>query len=329
MHRDGGFRNPNNTDIAMAESLKLWPHTSPSVILSLGTGQTRRSQVHTQTPFRGKIQNGTLARLLRWSRARLLEAIDGEEVHERVRAALDDTRRMTYFRINPEFPDGLPRLDDVEQIQHIREHIKSYPSKETRTEFKIALIASSFFFELCRSPKHGRAATYLCEGTIRIRGDPGLVLDLLLSLNYPSVEFVSEEDELGEVCLADAICPSCRMFAQHVQFHVRDRDSPHAIYIKLDKDVKYPISGFPQTMSWFCKQQGLFDAFSLGPSERERCVCDRLPELPKLDDRKRRASSQQLPTQAFNHRKARKLTHDELSPTPDADCSGACAGLEE
>ena len=251
-----------------------------------------------------------------------MEAIDGEEVHERVCASLDDTRRTTYFRMNPEFPDGLPRLDDVEQIQHIREHVKSYPSKEMRTEFKIALIASSFFFELCRTPKHGRAAAYLCEGTIRIRGDPNLVLELLLSLNYPSVEFTSEEDELGEVCLAGAICPTCKMFAKHVQFHVRDRDKPHTIYIKLYNDVRYPISGFPQTMSWFCEQQGLFDAFSTGSSERERCVCDRLPELPKLDDRKRRASSQQLTRQASNHRKAKKVKYDEPSPAPYVGCSG-------
>lgn len=190
------------------------------------------------------------------------------------------------------------------------------------TEFKIALIASSFFFELCCTPKYGRAATYLCEGTIRIKGNPNLVLELLLSLNYPSVEFTSEEDELGEVYLAGAICPTCKMFAQHVQSHVRDRDKPHTIYIKLDEDVRYPISGFPQTMSWFCEKQGLFDAFSTSSFERERCVCDRLRELPKLDDRKRRASSQQLTTQASNHRKAKKVKYDELSAVPDVGCSG-------
>lgn len=124
VHLDGGYHNLDNTHIAIADSLKTWPGTLPAVILSLGTGQTPRAHVQKQALLRGKIQSGTLARLLRWSRARLLEAIDGEEVHERVCASLDNARCMTYFRLNPEFPDGLPRLDEVEQIQHIREHVK-------------------------------------------------------------------------------------------------------------------------------------------------------------------------------------------------------------
>jgi hypothetical protein len=291
MHQDGGCHNPNTTDIMIAESSAIWHETRKDLILSLGTGRGSQVTGTSPPPSQGKIHNSALARLLHWGQAKLLEAIDGEEVHERVMESLEKVDRPRCYRWNPVFEDGLPRLDDIASIHSLRDHASSNPCAEMLADLKIAMLASSFFFELRRLPRYCSDGTYMCEGTIRIRGDPNLVLELLAKSNTECAEFVRKGEELGEVQIVDGICPQCKLFSQQVQFRVRGHDDCHAICLKLGKDREHRISGFPQNMAWFCEQQGLYDVFSTGRPSRDHCSCQGPRELSRLDDRKRKKSS--------------------------------------
>lgn len=296
MHQDGGLKNPNTTDILIAEGSAIWHKTRNDYILSLGTGKGPGKKATSTPPSEGRIRNGALARLLHWSQAKLLEALDAEDVDERVQKSLDKDDGPRYFRWNPEFGDGLPRLDGIKSIHDMRERVKSYPCDKILTDVKMAMLASSFFFELRRLPKYCSDGTYMCEGTIRIRGDPNLVLELLATSNTECAEFVRRGEELAEVLIKDGICPQCKLFSQQLQFRVRGHDDCHAICLKLGKGREHRISGFPQNMAWFCEQQGLYDVFSAQHSPRANCPCHETTELAALDSRKRKTSS--LPGQA-------------------------------
>lgn len=172
-YQDGGLRNPNPTDIAVAESRLIWrEETRIDLVLSLGTGLPSRGNGDSLSVMHGRLWNNTLMRLLRWSRSRLLEALDGEEVHRKLEESLDETTLARYIRWNPEFADGLPRLDDLRSMDHLREVVRSSLYDEEVLRMKTAILASSFFFELRGVPRYCRNGTFVCEGSIRIRGDP-------------------------------------------------------------------------------------------------------------------------------------------------------------
>ena len=241
MHQDGGLKNPNTTDILIAESSAIWQRTRNDFILSLGTGKGPGTKATSAPPSKGRIRNGALARILHWSQEKLLLALDAEDIDERVQKSLDKDDGPRYFRWNPEFGDGLPRLDGIKSICDMREHVKSYPCDRILTDVKMAMLASSFFFELRRLPKYCSDGNYICEGTIRIRGDPNLVLELLATSNAECAEFVRRDEELAEVQIMDNICPQCRLFSQQVRFRIRGHDDCHAICLKLGKGREHRI----------------------------------------------------------------------------------------
>ena len=131
----------------------------------------------------------------------------------------------------------------------------------------------------------------MCEGTIRIRGDHNLVLELLATSNSECAEFIRGGEELAEVQIMDSICPQCKLFSQQVRFRVSGHDDCHAICLKLGRGREHRISGFPQNIAWFCEQQGLYDVFSAQHSPRASCPCHETMELAVLDNRKRKMSS--------------------------------------
>ena len=307
MHQDGGLHNPNTTDILIAEGSAIWHNTKKDFILSLGTGRGPEATTSSLPPSQGKIRNGALARLLHWSQAKLLEALDGEEVHERVWESLEEVDRPRYYRWNPVFEDGLPRLDEIESIHGLRDRVDSYPCAKMLADVKLAMLASSFFFELCRVPEYCSDGTYICEGTIRIRGDPSQVLELLSRSSTGCAEFVRKGEELGEVQTIDGICLQCKLFSQQVQFRVRGHDDSHAICLKLGQDREHRISGFPQNMAWFCEQQGLYDVFSAACPSRAYCPCQGPIQLAGPDDRERKIPYLRHKAQSRKHRRAKKM----------------------
>lgn len=274
MYQDGGLSNPNPTDIAVAESKALWDaRTRFDLILSLGTGLSPKVEIASR---QSEAPSNVLSRLVRWSRARLCDSIDSEEVDRRVSKMLGEVDYPIYERWNPKFPSDLPRLDDIKSMDHLCKMVGDSTSEASLAKVKNILVASSFFFELKSLPKYVRSrSSYLCEGTIRIRGDPNLVLELLESLSSGPVQFVMNGERLNDTARSrGGICRKCRRFSQTVKFHVKDMDSPETVSLDLGQGGQHRISGFPQDMAWFCNLQGLHDVFSERPRPRFSCDCE-------------------------------------------------------
>ena len=307
MHQDGGLRNPNTTDILIAESSAIWHKTRMDYIISLGTGRGSEEKVTSAPVSEDRLRNGTLARLLNWSQARLLEVLDAEDIDKRVEKSLGEDDRPRYFRWNPTFVDGAPRLDSIKRIPDMRDHVKSYPCERILADVKMAMLASSFFFELRRLPKYRSDGTYDCEGTIRIRGNPRTVLKLLTDSNAAYAEFVRKGEELAEVDITNGLCPQCQLFSQQVQFRVHGYDDTDPICLKLGKGSEHRISGFPKSMAWFCEQQGLRDVFSTQRPSRNPCSCHDAAKLSGSSTRKRKNNSPPLSPQSGKQLVAKKI----------------------
>lgn len=308
MHQDGGLRNPNTTDILLAESSAIWPKTRMDYVLSLGTGKRpEKNEPASVLPSEEKVCRGTLSRLLNWSQARLLEVLDAEDVDKQVKKSLSEDDRPRYFRWNPAFVDGPPRLDSIKSIGYMRDHVKSYPCERILGDVKMAMLASSFFFELRRLPEYRSDGTYNCEGTVRIRGDPRLVLKLVADLNVACAEFVRRGEELAEVDIANGICSHCHLFSQNVQFRVRGYDDTGPICLKFGKGSEHRISGFPKSMAWFCEQQGLRDVFSAQRPSRSPCSCHDAAKLSWSSSRKRKNNSPPVSSQPGKQLVAKKI----------------------
>ncbi|KAM0714602.1 hypothetical protein Q7P37_009898 [Cladosporium fusiforme] len=274
MYQDGGLSNPNPTDIALVESKALWDaRTRFDLVLSLGTGLSPKVDVASR---QSETPSNVLSRLVRWSRARLFDAIDSEEVDRRVSKMLGEVDYPIYERWNPKFPSDLPRLDDIKSMDRLCEMVGDSTPEASLAKVKKILVASSFFFELKSLPKYVRSrSSYLCEGTIRIRGDPNLVLELLESLNCGPAQFVMNGERLNDAARSrGGICRKCRRFSQTVKFHVKDMHSSETVSLDLGQGGQHRISGFPQDMAWFCNLQGLHDVFSERPRPRCSCECE-------------------------------------------------------
>lgn len=246
-------------------------------MLSLGTGLCSSPQNAVEPPLEITTSTNTLKVLFNWSRARLSEAISAKDVDEQVRASLPEPERSVYLRHDPEFSGDLPRLDDVRSIPRLREKADEYMSHAHVAQVKKIMIASSFFFELRHLPTYDRKdGTYLCEGTIRIRGDPNLVLELISNLEPKSAQFrfVRNGDVLQDDRFSNGICGRCRLYKHHVRFHVQELSHIQTVCLKFDSKMQHRISGFPQKMTWFCEQQGLYDVFSTRRTAFDSCACN-------------------------------------------------------
>lgn len=234
----------------------------------------------------------TLKVLFNWSRARLFDAISAADVDKQVRASLPELERSIYLRHDPEFAGDLPRLDDTKGITSFREKASESMSQAHTAQIKQMMISSSFFFELRQLPTYdGEHGTYLCEGTIKIRGDPNLILELIANSEpeHTEITFVRNGEVLQDDRLPNGVCGRCRLYQHHVRFHVRKLSHMQTVYLQFGAKVQHRISGFPQTMTWFCEQQGLYDVFSTRQTVSGSCICnDELKQrCDELDGRSR------------------------------------------
>lgn len=262
--------NSNQTHRAVVESQRLWPtKVRMDLILTLGTGRSPEEEEEVGTPSPKKIRAGNaLTRLFNWGQARLMQAISAHEMHKQVSESLNDHDSPRYVRWDPVSTKHLPSLYDVGSMDSLRKTADASIDEGELNEIKGFMVASSFYFELRKVPEY-EDGSFRCEGVIRIRGDPYLILEVLDSLGGLP-QFVRDGKTLGSCDM----CRRCGHSSQLVKFSVDKPDDLETISLQFDDKRKYRISGFPQTMSWFCEQQGLHDVFSQRPSSQSSCICD-------------------------------------------------------
>ncbi|KAK5163070.1 uncharacterized protein LTR77_011005 [Saxophila tyrrhenica] len=262
-HQDGAMRNPNPTDIAVEESTgHIWPcRPRRDLILSLGTGGLLRTDAPSYPTSRGPSSKRVVSRIYRWGTKTLMATVDPETVHQKVLKMLDPTEKSRYFRWNLMLSDTLPSLDDASSMDFLTQQTERCVPQGKLRDIKIALVASSFFFELDGPPARNDGGSYDCTGTIRIRGEPARVLELVRSVHsgkipiFKNAESVDDDLRLRE-------CFVCKRHVQRVAFTVDDLTIPFNLKLGLGRAGEHAMSGLPQTMQWFVDQQGLHDPFT-------------------------------------------------------------------
>ncbi|KAK0360036.1 hypothetical protein LTR94_028899, partial [Friedmanniomyces endolithicus] len=116
-----------------------------------------------KTPLRPTFKDGFIPRLCR----SFLTSLDGELTWRHLLNHLEKDAEHRYFRLNVQFGDQEPRLDDIGAMEKLSQDVNLSKNDQQLTEIKLALLASSFFFELKRAPKFDASGFYICQGEIR------------------------------------------------------------------------------------------------------------------------------------------------------------------
>lgn len=260
---DGGLGFPNPIELAMWESSRIWgKNISHDVTISLGTGEASKGLPRRRTH--------SLQRL--WTS--FMDFLDGHTRYGDVRNGLDEQRRQDFFRLNTELPFPI-RLDDVQSIPLQKEQIHLRPQGQL-IEVATALLVSNFYFQLDTSPIYD-GGFYLCEGSIRCRGVYKDIVNALITLHQPEMEFVTANETLASLDLQG--CQMCSLYNKHVSFYVRHPTETVTISLRLAKGIERKISGFPRSMQWFEIQQGLnspFTGYGSAQKIRDCSACSRL-----------------------------------------------------
>lgn len=301
--------NPNPTEIALEECAHAWPsRPRRDLIVSIGTGIVADA-ASPIGPSRAAFADCMPFRVARWSRSRLCKVLDPQVIHRRVKHTLYSHDRPSfdrYFRMNLDMPGPLPRMDDVTCMTPLMADAGERGSDATFVRIKLAVIASSFFFELDDMPAWVVGGRRLCVGTIRVRGDPARVLELLASDPTDLVRFTKDDEDLAVGRPSDWLCAQCGRFGRPVGFLVPSMIEPVTLSVRVGHGPEQAISGFPRELQWFVDQQRLHDPFSSAPSSASECVC-RVKSKPRpLVVRKRAAPERSSGPRMKRRRVARR-----------------------
>lgn len=173
------FNNP--VAIADQERELLWPpylHPYPDILLSLGTGYTNDDledngkAPEAYTSAQGAI--GYISRLKIIVSHQTSRQLNSHRMWEdffekmNINSDRDSTRKKKYRRIDLRFPDGLPKLHQVDQMNTIEsqvdEHFKVPANFAALEEVAAQLVASLFYLRLDKSTEFQRG--FQLEGTL-------------------------------------------------------------------------------------------------------------------------------------------------------------------
>lgn len=78
-------------------------------------------------------------------------------------------RSTRFVRINPELPDAVPNIDDVDKMVPLQEALESWLDNQSKVkEVAMQLVATCFYFELLGSIINGKSEGYVAEGKLRV-----------------------------------------------------------------------------------------------------------------------------------------------------------------
>ncbi|KAL9128704.1 MAG: hypothetical protein Q9217_002665 [Psora testacea] len=229
--QDGGLRHNNPMDLAIWECQKIWPAPAAAdVVLSLGTGHELTSTSPKVSQFRHICNDGFIPRLIRT----FMSSLDGERTWRDSVNRLDDQRRAKYFRLNVQLDGQEPRLDDVKQIEGLRDSVHMQPDDGKDLERALtALLTASFYFELAMRPMF-KTGVYNCRGFVRCRNDPRGILEALARIVPHQLDLTMSGES----------------YVLHLEEVIN-------LSIKCGEGQVRSLSGFPQSVAWFGKQQSL------------------------------------------------------------------------
>jgi hypothetical protein len=256
--QDGGLLHDPGS-LALQEVAAIYPYTDePSLVVSLGTGSPQWDDVPRMSPSRGILKDGFIPRLFR---ALLLSL--GSNMEHKFRSRFREGRKEQYFRLDFEFDDPEPALDDVTRMQEVKAAARSavYGSKELGRLAR-CVVAELFIFELEPGFRKEKGQ-YLCVGRIfcRLRAN-GTALGMLLNqLTTSSAKFLFEGRPLGGSLKDGSYLDGDGNFNKRVAFEIHDRRSPISILLQDGSLQPCSISGSPYSIDALVAAQHLEDSF--------------------------------------------------------------------
>lgn len=289
-YQDGALCFPNPTDIAIEESRQAWPlRPRRDIVVSLGTGYVPSERSPLETVADDDVYCAA-GHLLKWARRGLREALDARVAHKKLLRRLvahDDSAGDRYHRFDLELPSPLPRLDDTASMGPLIARVDAHREDPALIRVRDDLIASSFFFELDRSPSLGRNGRFRCAGFIRFRGDSTDLTSFVSNSATAELRFSMGAHDLGNATLRDNSCSSCGRFQLPISFFVSSLNDPVTISLHFGRSTTRQISGFPRAMEWFVAAQSWADPFTSPYLSAHDCTVGRA-------ERKRKSSGYEL-----------------------------------
>ena len=225
-----------------------------------------------------------------------MSSLDGENVWRDFKNRLSADVREDFFRFNLFLNGKEPAIDDIGSMEtlqkDVRRQLSDAKSDETCRDVCLALLTSCFYFELDSQPRYDSGG-YECSGRIRCRTDCRATIAALTRLMDGAIDFVIKYDVLGILNLQSDRCSGCGRFCKRISFRVRHPSDTIAISMRFEYSTLRKLSGFPQSMEWFAKQQRLDHAFGLLPVDGAGRVCNVCAPQDQVDGlilRKRKAS---------------------------------------
>ncbi|OJD25605.1 hypothetical protein ACJ73_03030 [Blastomyces percursus] len=296
---DGGMGRHNNPiHLALAEARRILPSGMvPDRVLSLGTGAEEEVEEAESGSRRDVICNFFRNFFAFRFFESMMRSTDGEAPWREVFYRLDTPSKTSHMRFNVTV-DGPLEITNVKMMTSLQSTIRNQPGvHEQALKSVIDGLTARYYFVLDSRPSWSRK-DYRCQGTIRCRGDSHTVALDLIRLTSAHMEFVTDNEILGQLTvdgLHEDFCSQCHRYRKRVIFHVPQLSEKTSIYIKSG-DMRWKISGFPQSMAWFVARQG-FDACFGSPDHGipGQLGCDGcVSQKSTLQARKRKAATANL-----------------------------------
>lgn len=175
---DGGLKFNNPVVVADCERKLLWPHLAhkhPDLLLSIGTGfdptpkpdgdrQGRRTRAK-----RGALEFAKT--VLKIATQQIESSLNCERTWSDFLRSIqmqDEDKAAKYRRLTIEFPNNLPRLDQVDQMEWLGQMTEGFCSDNILIdEIATKLIASLFYFRLDGASQVAQVGKkWACEGRL-------------------------------------------------------------------------------------------------------------------------------------------------------------------
>ena len=259
-YQDGGLGGHNNPiNLALWEQNHIWSRENkqPDLVLSLGTGFKRSSEKEDLEKL-SFFQKRCIPRLSR----SFMNIFVGEVRWQELINSLPPYVRDRYHRLNIEFYEGEPELDNVEAMPGLIQQAKvQAASNNDIRQCANNVLSSLFYLKLDKIPEFD-STVFICRGTIRCRLKPSnkALSALILRLKDCNACFSINQEQII-TCLDQETYFNAKAgaaFSRSVSFKVNSLyDSVDIIKLEGLIDTPRSISNCPYKIETLIKDEKL------------------------------------------------------------------------